>query len=180
MILSGDRTTSTAAICILTVGLAVVTAGVLTSDPARAAGGACFTVTALTLIALRVIRSWIVNTAAERGRLQDAIREAEAERTKCIAAQAAIEIERDRMRRDAAAAAQQAHEQLAAERDRMSVEFEEARGDLMAQTASTAFWLGVQHGTPVKGPRRRIVIPFPEGGASPDGPRPRGQDITRP
>ncbi|MEV8477838.1 hypothetical protein [Streptomyces sp. NPDC051173] len=177
MILSGERTTATAATTVLAIGITVVLVGVLTSDPARAAGGACLTITALTLIALRLIRTWITDTAAERSRIQDAIRAADIERMRYLAAQSALGVERDRMRRDAEEATRHSSKQIKAEHARLREQFEEERAALISETFEAAFSmlttgrlmdsLAHTHG--------RAIIPFPIEPA-----RTHGRDISRP
>ncbi|MEV5851464.1 hypothetical protein [Streptomyces anulatus] len=111
--------------------------GIITENLERTVGGAIFTMTALTLIALVMIRRWITTTNAERQRLGDAVREADAERMRYVAAQAALEVERSRLRRDAAAEREQLAARLATERDAMDAQFEEKRNTVVIETFAT-------------------------------------------
>lgn len=119
---------------VLTAGLGIVLIGIVRNDPARAAGGSCLTITALTLIALVVIRRWITDTSAERTRHLDAARAAHDERIRYIAAQAALSSERTRMRRDSAAETARLKTQLAAEREALQDQFDAERGRLICES----------------------------------------------
>ncbi|MFJ9234093.1 hypothetical protein ACIRJ3_03800 [Streptomyces anulatus] len=138
---TGSRATAAGAALITSAGLSIVLYGIVAEDLPRTVGGAIFTMTALTLIALVLIRRWITTTAAERQRLGDAVREADAERMRYVAAQAALEVERSRLRRDAAAEREQVNARLAAEREAMSTQFEEQRAELVCTTMETTVQL---------------------------------------
>lgn len=125
----------------MTLGMGVVLYGVAVNDLSRSLGGACLTMTALTLIALISIRRWITNTADERRRLADATREADAERMRCTAVRAALELERQRVERDAEAAAEHMAARLAAERAAMWDQFEADRAALICESLDTAMRL---------------------------------------
>ncbi|MEV6074979.1 hypothetical protein AB0L80_07710 [Streptomyces sp. NPDC052069] len=134
---TGSRATAAGAALITSAGLSIVLYGIITENLERTVGGAIFTMTALTLIALVMIRRWITTTATERQRLGDAVREADAERMRYVAAQAALEVERSRLRRDAAAEREQVNARLATERDAMDAQFEERRAELVCTTMET-------------------------------------------
>ncbi|MCR8946586.1 hypothetical protein NW249_31275 [Streptomyces sp. OUCMDZ-4982] len=129
-----SRATAAGAALITSAGLTIVLFGIITENLERTVGGAIFTMTALTLIALILIRRWITTTSAERARLGDAVREADAERMRYVAAQAASEVERARLRRDATAERQQLTARLATERASMRTQFEEERNRLVCDT----------------------------------------------
>ncbi|WP_159056578.1 hypothetical protein [Streptomyces yokosukanensis] len=95
--------------------------------------------TALTLLALTLIRYWIVNTREERRILAAAQREAQAERTRYIAAQAALECEQGRLNRDMTMARQSMAGDLLAEREAMRDHFEEKRAELISETMEATF-----------------------------------------
>ncbi|MBW5420246.1 hypothetical protein GKQ77_01505 [Streptomyces sp. BG9H] len=102
------------------------------SDVAHTLGGVCFTMIALTLIILLAIRQWITDTHAERARLAEATRSATDEHARYITAQAVVEMERQRLTRDAAADRAQTLTMLAAERAAMQDAFEEQRAQLVS------------------------------------------------
>ncbi|MFH9215417.1 hypothetical protein [Streptomyces globisporus] len=158
----GSRTSAVGAALITSAGLAIVVYGIITENLERTVGGAIFTMTALTLIALVLIRRWVTNTSTERQRLGDAVREADAERMRYLAAQAASEVERARIRRDAAAELQQLTVRLAAERAALSEQFEEQRLALICSTMETTVKL------------------YRAGHFDPSAPTPHGQVISLP
>lgn len=137
---AGARTTAVAAATVLAAGITVILYGIARNDLARSLGGACLSITALTLIALVAIRRWVTDTEAERARLAEDSREAQNEKTRAIAAQAALEMERQRLARDAAADRARTAAILRAEREAMRDQFEEQR----AKLASDAFATGVR------------------------------------
>lgn len=131
---AGTRATAVSAAVVMAAGMAVVLYGVAKNDLARSLGGACLTMTAVTLIALVSIRKWTTNTDAARSRLSDATREADNERTRYIAAQAALEVERQRVQRDAASDREQMAVRLASEQAAMQEQFEDDRATLVCET----------------------------------------------
>ncbi|MFF9568446.1 hypothetical protein [Streptomyces sp. NPDC014685] len=138
---AGTRATAIGAALIISAGLSIVLYGIIAGDLPRTIGGAIGTMTALTLICLVAIRRWVTNTAAERQRLGDAVRDADADRMRYVAAQAALEVERGRLQRDAEAARQQLADQLDAERAALDARFEEERARLICETTEAAFRL---------------------------------------
>lgn len=130
----GTRVTAGAAGAAMAAGLAVILYGTLRDDLARALGGTCLTLTALTVLALALIRRWVVDTRDERRILAAAQREAVAERSRYFAAQAALEIEQGRLNRDMAAERAGLAARLKAERDAIAADFEERRATLIAET----------------------------------------------
>lgn len=134
------RTTAAAGAALLTGGLAVCGYGAIRSDLPPALGGTCLVVTALTLIALAIIRTWTRDAAAERRELAEARHEAEAERRKHFAGQAALECEMTRLNRDMAAERARIAATLIAEREAMRAELEERR----LQITTEAFRTGVE------------------------------------
>ncbi|WP_141724702.1 hypothetical protein [Streptomyces niveus] len=142
--------------------MGVVLYGVAVNDLSRALGGACLTMTTLTLIALVAIRRWTTNTDNERRRLADATREADNERMRYMAGLAALELERQRVQRDADADREHTAARLKVERAAMRDQFEADRAVLICESLDTAFHL-VRSGA-FEGPittRRGTVIGFP-------------------
>lgn len=136
---STKATTATAAV-VMTAGLSAILYGVIRSDLPRALGGACLTTPALVLLALVAIRAWVMNTSEERRLLAASTREAQAERSRYFAAQAALENEQVRLNRDMAADRARAAATLAADRKAMEAYFDEKRAKLVTD----AFTIGVQ------------------------------------
>jgi hypothetical protein len=167
-------------------GLTVVTLGIIESNPARSAGGACLTITGLTFFALAVLRRWITDTARERERHLDAARALQDEQTKYIAAQAALELERERVRRDAAAEHQQNIARLQAEREALEDQFEDKRAQLICETFETAVRMeraGLLDDEPQQHETARVIGLFPqaarERAAEPEQARARDRDARR-
>lgn len=158
----GTRTMTGAAATAVAGGLAVVLYGIIRSDTARAMGGTCLTLTALTAIALIIIRRWVVNTADERRILAAAQREAVAERTRYIAAQAALENEQGRLNRDMAAERAALTVRLKTEREAMADEFEERRASLIAETMDATVRMVVEGKLAPTVPTQSKVIQFRE------------------
>lgn len=142
-------------------GLTVVVYGTLRDDLARALGGTCLTLAALTAIALILIRRWIVDTSDERRILAAAQREAERERARYFAAQAALENEQGRLARDRAAERYADAAKLKAERDAMAADFEDRRGTLIAETMEAT--IRMIRGNKLNPPKpiEGNLIPFP-------------------
>jgi hypothetical protein len=128
---------ATAAAVILTAGFSIIVTGIVQDDPAKAVCGACVAITALTCVALLIDRRCITDTTAERARLADATREAREERVRYVANLSALDAERTRVRRDAAAAASRQRAQLNAERERMLDEFERERERITCEAFQT-------------------------------------------
>lgn len=135
---AGTRATAIGAALITSAGLGIVLYGIITNDLKRSIGGVAFALCALTFIALVVIRRWITDTNVERRRLDDAVRQADADRMRYVAAQAALEAERARVRHDVAVERQQLTVRLEAERAAMDEQFEEARSQLIIDTTEAA------------------------------------------
>ncbi|KAF2774688.1 DUF3147 family protein [Streptomyces sp. OM5714] len=158
----GTRTTAVAAAVTLLGGLAVIVYGIIRHNLAWSLGGACLTMPVLTLIALVVVRRWIVDTRQERIALSIAQRHAEGQRTRYIALEAALENEHGRLVRDMAAERAQMAARLQAERDAMEAEFEERKATLICETmeATVRMFRGGKFApeTPAKG----NLIRFPE------------------
>lgn len=115
-------------------GMAVVIHGIITDNAARSAAGASLSITSLTFFALCQVKRWITSTERERDRHLDAARASDDERTKYIAAQAAMQIERQRMQRDATAERKQLAVRLATEQTAMRARFQEERDTLVCET----------------------------------------------
>lgn len=128
------KVTAVAGWAALAAGTTFLAYSLVQGHTAHALAGVCLTTTSLTLLALVTIRRWIVTTAQERKRLADAIREVEAEKAKYITSQAALEMERQRIVRDADAERAALSAQAIAERQALHDEFDEKRAELVCKT----------------------------------------------
>lgn len=136
---NGTKVMATTATAAMAAGLAAVLQGSLRGDLARALGGTCLTLVALTVIALILIRRWIVDTSEERRLLAASQRQAQAERYKYFACQAAMEVEQGRLARDRAIEQRADAARLQVEREAMAAEFENKRADLIVETMRATF-----------------------------------------
>lgn len=133
------RTTAVAAALLVATGLAAILYGLIYDDLPRSIGGLGLTLIGLTVIALIVIRRWVTNTEQERRLLAASQREAQAERARYFAAQAALENEQGRLNRDMAAERLALSARLKTERDAMTRDFEEQRATVIAETMEATF-----------------------------------------
>lgn len=122
-------------------GFGLVLLGIVLDDIARSLGGAVLVMTAAILLFLSAVKGWTTDTQAERARLADATREADAEHMRYVAAQAALAVERQRVQRDAAAEREHNAARLAAERTALRDQFEEERAQLICKTMETTVHL---------------------------------------
>jgi hypothetical protein len=159
---SGSRATIVVAAAAMLGGLPVLLYGIWRDDTARSLGGACLVMAALILISLVLIHRWITDTRDERRVLAAAQRQAIDERTRYIAAQAALENEQARLNRDMAAERHRIAAQLIAEREAMRDEFEEQRAALVAQTMeATVMMIRGGKFAPDDTPQGGTLIKFP-------------------
>lgn len=128
------------AVGILAGGFAVIIRSASGDNVAGSIGGACLVMVGLSLVILIFVRRWVTDTSEERRILGAAQREAQAERTRYVAAQAALENEIGRLTRDMAAERARVAATLKAERAALKAEFEETR----AQELSEAFQTGAE------------------------------------
>ncbi|WP_327671905.1 MULTISPECIES: hypothetical protein [unclassified Streptomyces] len=146
----------------LLAGLAATLYGALRHQISVSFGGGSLVVTALTLLSLILVRHWINDTRTERAALAAAQREAEAERSRYFAAQAALENEQGRLHRDLLAERAGIAATLSAGEAKLRSELEEER----AQLTSEAFRTGVEmeRAGMLRKPeqRRNNLIRFPE------------------
>lgn len=160
----------------MTTGLGVVLYGTLRDDLARTLGGTCLALIALTVIALILIRSWIVDTSQERRILGASQREAQRQRDMYFAAQAALEVEQGRLNQDRAAERRADIIRLQAERKAMEQEFEDRRATVIAETMEATI-LMMRSGDldPAPSTTGRL-IPFPHQQAQPHPERARSRE----
>lgn len=129
----GTRATATTAGTILLGGLTLTLYGAIRGNAAHSIGGTCFTIVALTVIALLVIRRWVVDTSAERQRLATAELRTLDEYVSYMALKAALVNEQGRLREDLAAERTKIYKTLAQERAAMQEEFELARSEVSSE-----------------------------------------------
>lgn len=153
------------AITLFTGGILTTLTGMVIDHPACAAGGSAVTATALMMFALPCIRRWVLEAGDMRSVALVQIDEAHKEKARALAAQAAIEVERDRMRRDAAYDAERSKAAIAAAEKRFQQQLDEARTEIKLN----AYADGVRHAMAglLDAPERpsgRSVVPFPSRG----------------
>lgn len=156
------RSFTALAITLFASGILTTLAATWADHPAQAAGGSAVTVTALTMFALPCIRRWILEAGDLRDVALGQIGEAQKETARALAAQAAVEVERGRMRRDAAYDAQRSAAAIATEKRRLQEQFDADRTEIMCN----AYEAGVRHALAgvLEAPERpggRSVVPFP-------------------
>lgn len=179
---TSSKAAAGAAAGVLAIGAAVITRSVDDDDIAESIGGACLVMVSLSTVICVLVRHWVTNTSEERQVLAAAQREAQGERSRYFAAQAALENERARLTRDMAAERARNTATLAAERDKMQAEFEEQR----AQLASEAFRTGVEMERagmlkPGQQPACGNLIQFPDHpGRAPERERSREHGVVGP
>lgn len=159
---AGTKATAATAAVVITAGLSAILYGVIRSDLARALGGACLTTPALVLLALVAIRAWVMNTNEERRQLAASTREAQAERSRYFAAQAALENEQARLNRDMASDRARAAATLAAERKSMEAYFDEKRAKLVTDAFTTGVQMERAGTLKPKKPETGNLIQFPQ------------------
>ncbi|MFF7946955.1 hypothetical protein [Streptomyces griseorubiginosus] len=123
--------------------------------------GLSLTLTALTTVALILLYGWITDAREERGLLSAAQCEAQAEKSRYVALQAALEAEQGRRTQDRAAERRADQQRLKVERDAMERQFEEQRASLIAETMEATFMM-IHNGKFASAePTRSKVIQFP-------------------
>ncbi|MFJ8145982.1 hypothetical protein ACIQ6R_13010 [Streptomyces sp. NPDC096048] len=125
---------------ILISGFAVIIRSASAHNAAGSIGGACLVMVGLTLAILIFVRRWVCDTRDERRILAATQREAQAERTRMIAAQAAQMNEMGRLRQERAAERARNRAILKAEREKLQAEFANTR----AKELSEAFQTGAE------------------------------------
>lgn len=129
---SGTRTMASIAAGVMLGGIGLILHGVWRDQPTHSLAGVVLSMIALTVTILTVVHHWVTDTSTERTALAAAQREAQAERAKAFAAQAALENEQGRLYRDLAAETAAIRRRLEVDRAAMQQEFEDARSQLAA------------------------------------------------
>ena len=181
MSLTGNvRSTAAAGTALLSVGLAASGYSAAYDALPQALGGMALVVIGATLIALSFIRTWMTDTSAERKDLADARRDADAERRKHFAAQAAFECERTRHNRGIAAERARVAATLAAEREAMRAQFEEERLQLQTEAFQTGVEMERAGALKPDAPTPANLIPFPHQQTQPERGRSREHGVVGP
>jgi hypothetical protein len=128
------KTMYAAAAGVTLTGLLAILYGITRDGLPRSIGGLGLTIVGLTTLVLLVIRRWITDTSEERTRLASATAAAQTEKARHFAAQAAMELEQGRLRRDLDAERIALFARLTAEREAMLDEFEDRRATLISET----------------------------------------------
>ncbi|MFF6780593.1 hypothetical protein [Streptomyces sp. NPDC012510] len=131
---SGTAIASTTVATVLFGGVALALNGILHDQVSHSLGGVGAIMVALTAAVLLVIHRWVTDTRTERGLLAQAQHETQTEWARYIAAQASLEGERTRMRRDLDEERAALLEGIAQEREALSAEFEERSASLICET----------------------------------------------
>jgi hypothetical protein len=162
-ITAGSKVAMATAAGILISGFAVIIHSTPDDNIAGSIGGACLVMTGLTIIALVLVRHWVINTTEERRILGACQREAQSERARYIAAQAALEGEMGRLTRDMAAERAAIRATLIEERRQMRAQFEEERSQLAADAFRTGVEMERRGDLKKKTPAQAAnLIPFPK------------------
>jgi hypothetical protein len=103
-------------------------------DLARSLGGACLLLTTLILVSLALVHRWITDTSEQRRALAEKESQADAERSRYFALEAALEGEHARLSRDLAGERAALAAQLDAERRALEAVFEERCAALICET----------------------------------------------
>lgn len=159
---TGTRVAVTAAATAMLGGLGTILYGVLQHDLPISVAGLGLTLTALTAVALILLRGWITDTQQERQLLAASQREAQAEKSRHFAARAAMEVEQGRLTRDRQAERRADERRLRAEREAMERQFEEQRAVLIAETMEATFLMIHKGKFAPAEPTRSKVIQFPK------------------
>lgn len=159
---AGNKAATATTAGILIAGFAVIIRNTAHDNVAGAIGGACLVMVGLSAVILVMVRHWVMNTGEERRILAAAQREAQAERSRYFAAQAALENEQGRLNRDMAAERARMTATLTAERAKMRAEFEEERTQLVTDAFRTGVEMERAGDLKPQTPVRGNLIPFPE------------------
>jgi hypothetical protein len=124
-------------ICLL-AGIALVVVGAAARHIPATAGGGGIVLATTVAASMLVIHRWLTDVTAERARLAQATRDADTERTRYIAANAALQQEQQRVRTDLQDHYRRTQLELARHRAALDDEFETRRAELAAK----AFELG--------------------------------------
>jgi hypothetical protein len=133
------KTLAAAAAVAVLAGLAATLYGLVYDDLPRSIGGLGLTIIGLTVIVLITIRKWVTDTRAERQLLAASQREAQSQKSQYFAAQAALEIEQGRLRRDLDAERRAIAVLLKNEREALARDFAEQRATVIAETMEATF-----------------------------------------
>jgi hypothetical protein len=172
------RTTAVAGGTALAAGAAVILHGVIQQDLPRSLAGACLLLVSLTFVALALLHRWITDTSDQRRTMTEAQSQAEAERARYFALEAALEGEHARLSRDLAAKEARLAAQVEAERRALEAAFEARRAELICETTDAVVKM-FHDGKLAPAPSAAgNVIRFPA--QQPDHSRTREQEVRAP
>jgi hypothetical protein len=103
-------------------------------DLPRSLAGACLLLTTLTFVALALVHRWITDVSDQRRNLAEKAAQADSERSRYVALEAALEGEHARLRVELAGERANQTAQLEAERRALEAVFEERRATLICET----------------------------------------------
>lgn len=161
-------------------GVALALSGIIHNQVPHSIGGVGAIMIALTGTALLVIRHWVTDTRTERTLLATAQHETQTEWARYVAAQAALENERTRMRRDLDEERAVLLEQVTEEREALSAEFEERSASLICETMEAT--VRMFHNGEFAPDMRRgaTLIQFPNQHPQAQGDQPREHGVVGP
>lgn len=177
---ANSKMAAAGATAVLIAGFAVIVRSTRYGSVAGSIGGACLILCALTIVSLVLIKYWVCNTTEERRILGAATRAAQDERTRYIAAQAALENEQGRLNRDMAAERARIAGQLIAERTKMARDFEEQRAILAAESFRTGVEMERAGMLRPEAPQPANLIQFPRDLPQPERARSREHGVVGP
>jgi hypothetical protein len=147
-------------------------------DLARALAGTCLLLTTLTVIALALLHRWITDTSDQRRVLAEKEAQADAERSRYFALEAALEGEHSRLSMELAGQRASLAAQLVAERRALEAVFEERRATLICETTEAVVQMFQGGKLAPASVARGKVIQFPN--QIPEHSRSREQEVVGP
>jgi hypothetical protein len=159
---SGTTATIGAAAVAVLTGIVLTGYGMLRTSITHTVGGSCITLGALIAIGLVLIRSWVCDTRDIRAALSASQREAERERSRYFAAQAALTMEQGRLTQGMAAERRRIATILIREREKMEADFEERRATITCEAYEAGFLMARSGKCTSSTGRAGNLIPFPQ------------------
>lgn len=166
---AGTKFATTIVTGILVAGFVVIFRSTAQDNVTGGIGGACLVMMSLVGLLLIFLRHWVTNTNEERRTLRTAQREAQAERVRYVALQAANESEHGRVLRDVAATRATVKATLETERRQMQAEFDGTRATELAKAFQTGVEMERSGALCRDKQQRGNLIRFPDQTAAPTG-----------
>ncbi|MEV3857794.1 hypothetical protein AB0J38_26145 [Streptomyces sp. NPDC050095] len=158
---AGTKSAVVIAAGILASGFAVILRTTVSSNVAGAVGGASLVMVGLIGLLMLFLRHWVTTTSEERRALAEAQGEAQAERSRYVALQAANESEHGRVLRDVAATRAALKATLDSERRKLRAEFAGTRATELAEAFQTGVEMERSGALQATRSQRGNLIPFP-------------------